>query len=151
MSDFVLNNYYKCRIDKIVDIQDVEYFVLIDENNKKHLLETVYFKNYNLEIGKTYDFRVDKINCKGKIFFEPENPFYQIGKNYNFYFQKKEKRINKHNTEEFFFIFSGKNETVAEIQTDLVNFENIKFLKNQEIKACVDRIKKGKLIISNNI
>ena len=63
---------------------DDEYFIIMDPFNQKHLLKTENYERYELNPGKTVLCRVDKINCKGKIFFEPKHPYYQEGETYIF-------------------------------------------------------------------
>ena len=68
--------------------------VILPDNNEYYLLESLvgnrymmrksYYENYNLKIGSVINCNIDKINCSGKIFMEPEHPVYRTGSNYGF-------------------------------------------------------------------
>ncbi|MCD6113647.1 MAG: hypothetical protein J7J86_10350 [Bacteroidales bacterium] len=132
-------------INKILFPDDNEYFVLQDPFGIKQLLKTKYYKNYNIKINSNIVCKVDKINCTGKIFLEPEHPYYKTGKVYDFDFVKF---INKKNN-------SGNNENIA-IVKDIYNNEinlilnsSIKPIhKPEAIKCRIERIKKGKIFLS---
>ena len=83
-----------------IEISGEEYFVLIDEFGKKHLLEANPYKLYQLEIGNEIECRIDKINCAGKIFLEPLNPFYKEGGAYSFEVQELVALTNSFGQEE---------------------------------------------------
>jgi len=68
----------------ILPAEDQEAFILIGPNNKKHLMNASYYTLYHFSIGQTIKCTVDKINCSGQIFLEPEHPYYQSGEVYNF-------------------------------------------------------------------
>lgn len=74
---------------------DRTFFVLEDPFRNRHLLPADHYENHNLEPGKSILCHIDKINCDGKIFIEPEHPCYKIGKTYDFEFIRYEKRINQ--------------------------------------------------------
>ena len=77
---------YQFLIHKKVALPNEEgqVMVLIGPDNKRYLLNTSYYKQYNLSIGQNIKCKVDKINCSGHIFLEPEHPHYRIGERYNF-------------------------------------------------------------------
>jgi hypothetical protein len=59
-------------------------FVLLGPDQKKYLLPEESFRNYHLKTGQTIQCTIDKINCSGKIFLEPDHPYYKIGERYDF-------------------------------------------------------------------
>ena len=59
-------------------------FILVGPDQKKHLLGEQDYTLYNLKVGQTITCTVDKINCSGKIFLEPDHPYYKIGERYDF-------------------------------------------------------------------
>ncbi len=78
-------NWYYFTIIKIVTIpHDQDYFLMRDEHGYNHLVPSVYYSNYNLYPGKGVWCRLDRINCLGRLFFEPEHPFYKQGRTYQF-------------------------------------------------------------------
>jgi hypothetical protein len=146
MSKLILNEIYKCKILKKITEDEIDFLILIDEFNNKHLLESEFYNDYNLEIGKTYNFRVDKINCKGKIFFEPEHPVYKIGECYEFCFYEKHTKINKENQEINLLIYTDNKNTFCEMHAFKYQMEEA-YIPEQKITAKVIRTKKARLII----
>ncbi|MFO7617862.1 MAG: hypothetical protein R6V75_11485 [Bacteroidales bacterium] len=59
-------------------------FILVGPDQKKHLLPEQDYALYNLKVGQSITCTVDKINCSGKIFLEPDHPYYKIGERYDF-------------------------------------------------------------------
>ncbi len=87
---------YAFRISKIIRIPDSgeKHLVLIGPDQKKFLLKACYFDHYELKIGDTINCSVDKINCSGQIFLEPEHPHYRIGQHYDFLLMRIKKETN---------------------------------------------------------
>ncbi len=71
-----------------------EYVVLTDPFDIRHLLPANPYQHHNLQPGKKILCHIDRINCDGKIFIEPEHPCYTVGETYGFEFVRYEKRIN---------------------------------------------------------
>lgn len=122
-------------------------WVLESPTRTRHLLQKSMYPNLTLIPGDHIQCRIDKINCSGKIFLEPWNPYYQEGKFYDFIFDHTENITN----------------TIGEIQTVAVvkgiNGEKgilpdpgkMPFLQSGNIiNAAVIRIKKGILILTQN-
>ena len=63
---------------------DEEHFVLVGPDERKHLLPEKDYALYNITVGQTITCTVDKINCSGKIFLEPDHPYYKPGERYDF-------------------------------------------------------------------
>jgi len=138
---------YTFTIGKTIVIpgDNVEYIVIIDPYQKKHLLTAALYQNHDLQSGKKIHCRIAKINCNGKIFIEPEHPHYKEGENYDFEFIRYEKRINQ----------IGEPEEVALVMDVFGNkliaplFEKEKTLKKKMPLNCkVEVIKKGKVHLS---
>ncbi|MCF8296926.1 MAG: hypothetical protein K9J13_05205 [Saprospiraceae bacterium] len=133
------------KIIKTTTLPDEDiYYVLEDPNGMKYLLPQKYYLNYNLKISQTINCRIDKINCTGNIFFEPQHPVYILNNSYNFEILEKKRIENS----------AGLIVDVA-VVTDV--FQNTIFVpidndKNSKpgdlIKCKIDRIKKGKLFLS---
>jgi hypothetical protein len=76
---------YKLKIIRIINIPgDRNYFMGKDVNGLKHLIPATYYKDYGIRAGDTVKCRLDRINCLGRFFFEPEHPVYKPGKTYEF-------------------------------------------------------------------
>jgi len=124
---------------------DRKFIVLEDPFHNRHLLPADLYGNYNLKPGKKILCHIDKINCDGKIFIEPEHPCYAVGKTYDFEFIRYEKRINQIGASEDVAIVKDVlgNELVAPI-----NEPDKKLKKSMTIPCRVKAIRKGMLHLS---
>ena len=59
-------------------------WILEDEQGVKHTLSADYYHDYSFKPGDKIRCKVDKINCTGKIYLEPEHPYYRQGRTYEF-------------------------------------------------------------------
>lgn len=72
-------------VDKKLTTPDKnKYFVLAGPGERKFLLPAKTYSHYDIKVGNRIKCRVDKINCNGEIFLEPENPYYREGEYYLF-------------------------------------------------------------------
>ena len=77
--------YYRFRIEgEVKGVDGEELLKLSDPNGVKHLLNTQWYKNYNLKAGETVICHIDKINCSGRIFIEPVHPVYKPDEIFDF-------------------------------------------------------------------
>lgn len=124
---------------------DESFYILKNPFGGKHLLKAIHYKHYNLKTGQQINCKIDKINCSGKIFLEPENPKYKEGKTYEFELLKIIDHINS----------VGQKEKAALVK-DLFNNELICSLppdydldpNKEKINCKVLRIKKGQLFLA---
>lgn len=139
---------YPFKITGIIDLPDGnEYFVLKDPNSVKHLLLTSYYKKFNFNLGQTIQCRIDKINCSGKIFLEPEHPFYQPGKKYKFPFKFVEDFKDSLGQVYQFAVFTDVFDNDIKMPADILP-EKIK--PGDEVKFSISRIKKGRVYLTSN-
>ena len=139
-NEYIEKKIYIFIIKKEINFENEDYFVLHSEFNKNHLLPKKYYKNYNLEIGKSIKCHIDKINCAGEVFLEPIHPFYKLNKIYKF----KILRAGTHKFKkiiEYGLFVEDKfgNERFVVCNRD----ESTKFLQQKEILLKLLRIKKG--------
>ena len=116
--------------------------VLAGPDSKKYLLPLEFYKGYNLSAPGRVRCRVDKINCSGKVFLEPEHPVCREGLSYDF---------------EVISILEFHDEkgvlhesvTVADPLGNLViaprEMINTRPVRGDKIRLRIDRISKGKL------
>lgn len=50
----------------------------------RYLLPLDHYSGYHLHVNSEIQCKVDKINCNGKVFLEPEHPLYREGERYDF-------------------------------------------------------------------
>ncbi len=138
--------YYPFRIAKKISLgESEEYYVLIDPKGYKILMPAGYYEDYGFQINQIINCRVDKINCNGRVFLEPEHPFYKENENYEFDVVEAGIRKNILDEDEVYFIVKDKlnksRTVVCSGGFDLKNFDSDKIL------CQVERIKKGMLFL----
>lgn len=124
---------------------DESFYILKNKFGGKHLLKAFNYKHYNLKTYQEITCKIDKINCSGKIFLEPENPVYKEGKIYEFDLLKIIDQINSVGKKEKAAIVKDQFgiEITCSLPDDLILDYNLK-----KIKCKVLRIKKGQLFLS---
>lgn len=141
--DLQEGNIFRFKVEKKIALPDGEYFILLAEFNNKYLLPSKYYSEYNIQIGQEIICSIDRINCNGKVFLEPQNPIYSIGDRDIFIYQGAEERI-KHKTKEKYQIFN-----VIGVKTNhaiiIENLENNSCSQGDKILCEVVKIKKGEL------
>lgn len=113
-----------------------KYMVFEDEFGTKYFIEYEPYRNYSLKILSEIKCFVDKINCTGRVFLEPEHPLYVAGESYFFTIKS---------------VFSNEDGlilSVVDCFENLINLEtNGNYLPNQDqegqILAKITQIKKG--------
>ncbi|MFN2380153.1 MAG: hypothetical protein ABR519_08085 [Bacteroidales bacterium] len=86
---------YVFKTIRVTALDDVSYFVLEGPDGRRYLLNSKRYEGYEITPGKDVVCRVDKINCKGEYFLEPEHPIYREGERYPFIAEGYESRIDK--------------------------------------------------------
>ena len=77
--------WYSFKVLNHIQLQDeLWYYILQDINELKHFIRADCYKDYNFKIGIHIRCKIDRINCTGRIYLEPEHPFYKEGKAYEF-------------------------------------------------------------------
>lgn len=135
------------KIKKHVELSENEHFyVLEDQFGRKQLLNSEFYEKYNFRIEQFINCRVDHINCSGKIFLEPEHPYYIEGEFYDFIINEID--LKKNNLDDYIIEIKLTdeigNEAICKIDDD--SYEN--YSGGQIIRCKVERIKKGKLHLS---
>ncbi|NOZ34351.1 MAG: hypothetical protein GXO80_03515 [Chlorobi bacterium] len=134
-------------IKKIIEFSENDsFFVLEDSFERKQLLNTKYYKNYQFKIGQSIICKVDHINCSGKIFLEPEHPFYKENEVYDFIIDSIEKTENRLKETVFHINSTDKTGNTATCITENIAENNYK--SGQKVQYKIERIKKGKLYLS---
>lgn len=135
---------YQFLFIKELEVGDDLFWVLLAPDEKKYLVEALHYTKYNFNAGSTYSCKVDKINCTGKIYLEPEHPVYKLEGVYSFELSRIDKIKNSFGDMESIVVVTDifGNEafaTIPDIELDE---------KSQKLDLRVDRIKKGKLYLS---
>lgn len=137
---------YDFKVIRLVNLPDNSKFWLLTHSGKdRYLFPLKYYHDYNIQEGCVISCLVDKINCTGKIYLEPEHPFYQAGIVYTFRFIK-----------DFNIVDAAGNIIKSVLLAGKAGDEHImycypfefSFTLNDPVKVLVNRIRKGKLHLS---
>ena len=124
---------------------DESFYILKNPFGGKHLLKAFGYEHYNLKIDQKINCKIDKINCSGKIYLEPENPIYKQGEIYNFEFVKIIDHVNSIGEKEKAAVVKDKfgKEIICSLPKDCKLSGNIK-----DLQCKILRIKKGQLYLA---
>jgi len=136
---------YLFRIVKTISLSDQEQYIVLESPAlSRHLLDRELYPTFRFKKGELIQCRIDKINCSGKIFLEPENPDYTEGKNYDFLYSHKEDITNTLGEIQTIAVLKGRNGEKAILPLDN---EDIHLKPDGIVSARLIRIKKGVLIL----
>ncbi len=139
---------YEFKVLKALLLPDnTEFLVLEDQFSNKHLLPLQYYSHYCIEKQSVIRCYVDKINCKGQIFLDPEHPKYKIGESYDFKFVRHSILLSKKQKQQKVIIVQN-----AENEECTLFAENWQMTENYQpetLRCKVVRIKKGRLFLEN--
>jgi hypothetical protein len=134
---------YLFRVFGRVTLQDgQEYFILEDPYKIRHLLPSWLYESYGIKTSQSIRCKVDKINCTGRVYLEPEHPYYVAGNTYDFTFHS--------------IGMSTRSQKLFMIVTDMFNNEvsvdcpkdfNIENSVPETVSCKIIRIRKGKPVI----
>lgn len=81
------------QVIKLVNIPDEgDFFMLRHHSGRRLLLPCNTYKNYDIKLSENIKCRIDKVSCTGKVYLEPEHPFYKESQEYEFEISKIEYR-----------------------------------------------------------
>jgi hypothetical protein len=137
--------WFSFRIHNLIQLQDNEwYYVLVDSNNMKHFMPSGYYTSYGFKINDVIRCKIARINCTGRIFLEPEHPYYSEGKTYLF------EIVSERSTEgndEFNEMLCVKDILGNCIEVALRGNTILKSTSNNNVPCMVKSIRKGQLIL----
>jgi hypothetical protein len=137
---------YPFIVEGMVDHPDGhQYIKMKDPNGVKHLIRSDFYMQYHFREGALVHCRVDHINCTGKIYIEPEHPYYKTGHYYEFPFREVTNIAVHGGSVNEMAVFEDVFGNDIMLPIDDVK-EGISGL--QAVRAKVIRIKKGKVFIS---
>ena len=143
------NKAYTFLVKKEISIPGLgKQFVMGAPDGTKHLMPSKPYKKYPVKVGQEISCFIDKINCVGKIFLEPEHPYYKRGEVYEFdikFISEKFYKRGKNRRKLYFKDYKGDMTEAIPYNFD---FER----KVSALQKCrVIRLKKGKVVISNRL
>jgi hypothetical protein len=120
------------------------WYVLESEYGSRHLILKEYYSHYELFPGKEIICRVDKVNCSGKIFLEPINPFIKNGESLLFDIVSSLEHINSFGEKEKLLSLTDPWGKQA-----FLNVDQQFGIDGNKILCRIERVKKGNLLISD--
>jgi len=120
------------------------YFVLSDPLGYKMLMPAGFYNHYGFLPGQEIMCRVDKINCNGRMFLEPLNPWYTEGKVFDFKVVCSGRRKNIAGINEYYYRLMDVSGQTWQVRRPLANgFDDFP----DKVNCFIERIKKGKLYL----
>lgn len=138
---------YKFSIGKLMKVPGGScHYVLGGPDGRKYLLPEAYYSGYGLSSKTEIICRVDRINCKGEVFLEPEHPFYCEGVRYTFrvsgFRKMPESKIRKGNV---IIVETVNGEEVAVTLPPGIEVPE----KDSLVELVVTKISKGRLYLAS--
>ncbi|MHC1774212.1 MAG: hypothetical protein AB9834_02245 [Lentimicrobium sp.] len=135
---------YAFTFEKLITLSDGEdYMVMEDPFGIRHMITYKYYLNYGLKPGTTVNCVVDKINCTGRVFLEPEHPVYKKGTKFLFEFVRIQVSADRIDMSEIVVRDIFGNEIIAEFHAGIVTRHLTDGLYCQ-----VDGFKKGRPVLA---
>lgn len=127
---------------ELIAPDESHHYVLNGPDHKKYLIPLSLYQHYNISVGTSVKCRVDKINCKGEVFLEPENPFYKQGESYSFEVVNHELRTDNTGSDRRIIIISDKTGNRIPVPYNASKLPAI----GSRVNLVVERITKGKVL-----
>ena len=109
-------------------------------------MEKKPYESYGFKLKDKVEIRIDKVNCKGKVFFEPKHPRYSIGSTIQAKFIEHSTEKDKFEEERHILIVEDPDGNRSTIRTTNDDQRDINY-KPDYINCVVDGISKGCLIL----
>ena len=139
---------YEFLVEKeLVTPDKARHLVLYGPDRRKYLLPLSVYMHYNIKVGSTIRCRVDKINCKGEVFLEPNNPYYTEGKSFPFEVMSYDTRTDYAGVKHQVLIVKDLMGTRIPVPFD---HKGPLPLKGSRLNLVVERITKGKIFLSKS-
>lgn len=119
--------------------------MLTGPDGRKYLLPLKYYNGYNLAFPGPVQCKIDKINCSGKIFLEPANPFYTEGEIYGFEVRQISEYTDENGIKYRRVTVSDKSGNLIGVPSELLGEMPHEGAK---VRLRVERISKAKLYFS---
>ena len=139
---------YKFLVEKELTLPEKSrHFLLKGPDSKKYLIPVNRYSHYGIVKGMNISCRVDRINCKGEIFLEPQNPWYSEGKSYSFMVDGIEERTDNGGiNRKIVVVLDRSGDKIPVLPDNSVPLPS----KGDKIILRVERITKGKVHLVSN-
>ncbi|HUS87278.1 MAG TPA: hypothetical protein VMW76_08565 [Bacteroidales bacterium] len=137
---------YIFQVTKTVRFEEETYFVLKGPDNRRYLIPSARYYGYNIILDGTIHCRVDKINCNGEVYLEPEHPYYREGEKYEFTITERDIRIDRSGRPHGVIVASGVAGAEVVIPDEYIGDREIS--PGDTISLLIERITKGQIIVA---
>jgi hypothetical protein len=135
---------YRFRIIRLITLPDESRsWVLTHDGEDRFLLPVEYYEEYGFAEGMELRCRVDKINCTGRIFLEPEHPCYREGERYSYTFVDEEQIQDQLGNSLSKLTFKG---IKGEDRQCITRLDRVPYVRGDIVEVKVYRIKKGEVM-----
>ncbi len=136
---------YAFRILKTVSLgPEDDWYVMQDPMGYKILMPASHYVDYGFKKGMLVKCRVDKVNCNGKVFLEPQHPHYEEGKVYSFNLLGTGHHKNILDEDEHYFLVEDAFSNSIKVAADSKSMWKD---PSETIDCLVKKIKKGRLCL----
>ncbi len=143
-----INRYYWFLLLKTTTMPDgIEYYVMEDIYGNKHLMEKEPYESYGFKLGEKAEIRIDKVNCRGKVFFEPKHPRYNLGSTVKTKFVKHDVELDKFKEKQEVLIVEDPDGNLCSVKPINGKQKDSNY-QTDYLMCIVDKISKGRLILS---
>ena len=137
---------YNFQVTKTVRFEEETYFVLKGPDNRRYLIPSARYSGYDIGLKKTIHCRVDKINCNGEVYLEPEHPYYREGGTYEFSVIERDTRIDRSGRSHGVIIASGFAGVEVVVPDEYFGTRMIS--PGNKVRLLIERITKGQIIVA---
>ncbi|MBS0009863.1 MAG: hypothetical protein KFF49_00535 [Bacteroidales bacterium] len=138
---------YDFLVEKTVSLGAKSYYLLKGPDDIKYLLRKDLFEHYNIYLNSFINCRVDKINCRGEVFLEPVNPYYEEGKEYEFRITGRDIRVEESGELTPVLLLADKFSREQVIPMNRAG--SVEVMNNDYITLRVSRINKGRILFTD--
>jgi len=135
---------YSFMVIKSLRFEEKDFFLFEGPDRKRYLLPSDRYASYNIEPGKNITCRVDKINCKGEVFLEPEHPVYSEKESYYFEVTGSDSRVDRTGNRHQVILVKDIYGNILSVPA--ISPDERQPLKGEKIRLLVERIAKGNII-----
>lgn len=133
--------WFLFKIHNLVQLQDdAWYFVLQDINGMKHFMAAENYKSYGFSIGDQILCKIEKLNCTGRVFLEPQHPVYKEGEIYYFDFISYSNSGNKN-------VLMVRENSGNMVEVVVNGTKKVDINNEKRVRCSVKSITKGRLIL----
>ncbi|MEZ5011576.1 MAG: hypothetical protein R2744_08295 [Bacteroidales bacterium] len=140
---------YSFEVVKDIDFEGIGYHILLGPDSKRYMLPSERYRSYGIATGKKINCRVDKINCKGEVFLEPEHPYYRENQPYYFEVYGRDTRVDRGGVKHEVLLVKDINGSLIPVPVSVT--DGSEYRPGEQIKLMIGKIAKGNILFTGLI